>query len=106
LFGEQYDVPLPIQGPANARTLVGPSSLPKGMIVEETQVKKPMNKTEIFVALSETTGLTKQQVGSLFDELGNLIGKNLDYPLKLSFRRDASGRAGGHEGNQVLRRDR
>ena len=39
--------------------------------------KKPMNKTEILVALAETTGLTKQQVGSLFDELGKLIGKNL-----------------------------
>jgi nucleoid DNA-binding protein len=38
---------------------------------------KPMNKTEIFAALAETTGLTKQQVGSLFDELSKLIGKNL-----------------------------
>jgi nucleoid DNA-binding protein len=28
-------------------------------------------------ALAETTGLTKQQVGSLFDELSKLIGKNL-----------------------------
>ena len=40
-------------------------------------VKKPMNKTEILVALSEATGLTKQQVGGLFDELSKLIGKNL-----------------------------
>ena len=39
--------------------------------------KKPMNKTEILLALSEATGLTKQQVGSLFDELSKLIGKNL-----------------------------
>ena len=38
---------------------------------------KPMNKTEIFAALGEATGLTKQQVGSLFDELSKLIGKNL-----------------------------
>ena len=28
-------------------------------------------------ALSEATGLTKQQVGGLFDELSKLIGKNL-----------------------------
>ncbi len=46
--------------------------------MEENQLpKKPMNKTEIFAALGEATGLTKQQVGSLFDELSKLIGKNL-----------------------------
>ena len=46
--------------------------------MEESQVtKKPMNKTEILVALCEATGLDKQQVGSLFDELSKLIGKNL-----------------------------
>ena len=46
--------------------------------MEENQTaKKPMNKTEIFAALGEATGLTKQQVGSLFDELSKLIGKNL-----------------------------
>ena len=46
--------------------------------MEENQAsKKSMNKTEILTALGEATGLTKQQVGSLFDELGKLIGKNL-----------------------------
>jgi nucleoid DNA-binding protein len=46
--------------------------------MEENQTaKKPMNKTEILTALSESTGLTKEQVGSVFDELGKLIGKNL-----------------------------
>jgi nucleoid DNA-binding protein len=39
--------------------------------------RKPMKKTEIMVALSEATGLTKQQVASLFDELAKLIAKNL-----------------------------
>ncbi len=39
--------------------------------------KKPLNKTEVMVALSEATGLTKQQVSGLFDELAKLIGKNL-----------------------------
>jgi len=39
--------------------------------------RKPMNKTEVLAALAETTGLTKQQVGGLFDELAKLIGKNL-----------------------------
>jgi nucleoid DNA-binding protein len=39
--------------------------------------RKPMNKTEVLTALSEATGLTKQQVGGVFDELTKLIGKNL-----------------------------
>ncbi len=39
--------------------------------------KKPMNKTELFAALGEATGLSKQQVGEVFDELSKLIGKNL-----------------------------
>jgi nucleoid DNA-binding protein len=39
--------------------------------------KKPMNKTEVLTALAEATGLTKQQVGGVFDELAKLIGKNL-----------------------------
>jgi nucleoid DNA-binding protein len=39
--------------------------------------QKPMNKTEILAALSEATGLTKLQVGGLFDELAKLIGRNL-----------------------------
>ena len=44
---------------------------------EGQAAKKPMNKTEVLTALSEATGLTKQQVGSLFDELAKLIGKSL-----------------------------
>ena len=40
---------------------------------ENQTAKKPMNKT----ALGEVTGLTKQQVGGLLDELAKLIGKNL-----------------------------
>ena len=44
---------------------------------ENQTTQKPMNKTEVFAALGEATGLTKQQVGSLFDELSKLIGKNL-----------------------------
>ena len=44
---------------------------------EDQAAKKPMNKTEILTALGEATGLTKQQVGGLLDELAKLIGKNL-----------------------------
>ena len=40
--------------------------------------QKPMNKTEVIAALCEATGLTKQQVIGLFDQLAGLIKKNLD----------------------------
>jgi nucleoid DNA-binding protein len=45
---------------------------------KQTAAKKPMNKTEIVTALCEATGLTKQQVSEVFDELAGLIKKNLD----------------------------
>jgi nucleoid DNA-binding protein len=44
---------------------------------EKNLAKKPMKKTEIMLTLSEATGLSKQQVAGLFDELGKLIAKNL-----------------------------
>ncbi len=40
--------------------------------------KKPMTKSEIISSLSDSTGLTKQQVSDLFEELLKLIGTNLD----------------------------
>jgi nucleoid DNA-binding protein len=43
----------------------------------ENQGKKPMNKTEILNALAEATGLTKQQVAGVFEQLAALIKKNL-----------------------------
>lgn len=39
--------------------------------------RKPVTKTEIIAALCESTGLTKQQVGGLLDDLTALIAKNL-----------------------------
>lgn len=39
--------------------------------------KKPMNKTEVLNTLAETTGLTKQQVAAVFEQLAALIKKNL-----------------------------
>jgi nucleoid DNA-binding protein len=45
--------------------------------MEGNQAKKPMSKTEVLATLAEATGLEKQQVASLFDELAKLIGKNL-----------------------------
>jgi nucleoid DNA-binding protein len=43
----------------------------------EAESQKPMSKTDIMMALSEATGLTKQQVAGLFGELATLIKRNL-----------------------------
>jgi nucleoid DNA-binding protein len=43
----------------------------------KTSSEKPMSKTEILNALAEGTGLSKKQVGSVFDELAKLIESNL-----------------------------
>ncbi|MGE3182933.1 MAG: HU family DNA-binding protein [Phycisphaerae bacterium] len=43
----------------------------------KTSSDKPMSKTEILNALAESTGLSKKQVASLFDELSKLIESNL-----------------------------
>jgi len=40
-------------------------------------VKKPMTKTEVAASLAEATGLTKQQVAAVFDELAKLIQREL-----------------------------
>ena len=39
--------------------------------------KKPMTKTEILTALSEATGLGKQEVAGVLEQLASLIQKNL-----------------------------
>ena len=44
---------------------------------EQNTSKKPMTKTEMIAALAESTGLTKQQVVSVFDELAKLMKKEL-----------------------------
>ena len=44
---------------------------------EASTTKKPMNKTEIVAYLAEASGLTKQQVTRFFDELADLIERNL-----------------------------
>ncbi len=43
----------------------------------KTKNEKAMSKSEVTAALSESTGLTKAQVTSLFDSLATLVGKNL-----------------------------
>lgn len=40
--------------------------------------KKPMTKTETLSQLADRTGLSRQQVAGFFDELGSLIGDQLN----------------------------
>ena len=39
--------------------------------------KKPMTKSEILTALADANGFTKKEVAGIFDDLANLIEKNL-----------------------------
>ena len=43
----------------------------------KTKSERAMSKSEITAALSDSTGLSKSQVTSLFDALASLVGKNL-----------------------------
>ena len=43
----------------------------------KTKSEKALSKSEITAALSETTGLTKAQVTTLFESLVVLVGKNI-----------------------------
>ena len=82
-LGLPWEVPLPhnmhsVSAPGSGEPSLSQTSTPfRGTTMDENQAKKPMNKTEIMLALSEATGLTKQQIAGLFDELHKLIGKNL-----------------------------
>ncbi len=42
------------------------------------KANKPMSKSEIAAYLSESTGLSKAQVSSFFESLGELVGKQLN----------------------------
>ncbi len=46
-------------------------------MAKKAATQKPMTKTEILASLAESTGLSKKEVGSVIEELGNLIGSNL-----------------------------
>jgi len=49
----------------------------KKKAAKKKAAKKPMTKTEILSALADGTGLSKKEVASVIDELGELLGKNL-----------------------------
>jgi nucleoid DNA-binding protein len=47
------------------------------MAKKKAAVKKPMTKSEIVSGIADTTGLTKKDVGSVFDAMSAQIKKSL-----------------------------
>jgi nucleoid DNA-binding protein len=39
--------------------------------------KKPMTKSEVYISLAERTGLSRKEIGTIFDELNGLVGQQL-----------------------------
>jgi nucleoid DNA-binding protein len=48
------------------------------MTTTKEKTAKPMSKSEIALALGEATGLTKAQITSVFENLVDLVGKQLN----------------------------
>ena len=46
-------------------------------MADKEKASKPMTKTEIVSGIAETTGLTKKQVGSVFEAMAGQIRKSL-----------------------------
>ena len=42
------------------------------------KTQKPMTKSEIMASIADNTGLTRKEVSNVFEELANLIGRNLN----------------------------
>ena len=47
------------------------------MASKKTAVDKPMTKTQLYGEIAESTGLTKKQVSSVFDELSNVVERHV-----------------------------
>jgi nucleoid DNA-binding protein len=41
------------------------------------ETAKPLTKSEVYAAIAEATGLARKDVSKVFEELSNLIGKNI-----------------------------
>ena len=46
-------------------------------MAEKAAAPKAANKSAIYASLSESTGLSKKQISTVFDELGKLIKKEI-----------------------------
>jgi len=49
----------------------------KKKVAAKSTEKKAPTKSEIYASLAETTGLTRKQIGEVFDAFSALIGENL-----------------------------
>lgn len=47
------------------------------MASKKTALKEPMNRTALYSELAEATGLTKKQVASVVDALGEVIERHI-----------------------------
>ena len=43
----------------------------------EKKVARPVSKSAMYQSLAEATGLTRKQIGSVFDELTNLVKRSV-----------------------------
>ena len=46
-------------------------------MAKATAVSKAMTKTQVLASISESTGLSKKEVGSVLDELGEVIDRHI-----------------------------
>lgn len=56
------------------KTTVKPVAVKKS---KTTAVKTPFTKTQLYTEISEVTGLTRKQVGSVFEELGTITQRHI-----------------------------
>jgi nucleoid DNA-binding protein len=49
----------------------------EGCSMAEKKVARPVSKSAMYQSLAEATGLTRKQIGSVFDELTNLIQRSV-----------------------------
>jgi len=54
-----------------------PAPAPVEKVDKNAAKVKPATKADVFAHLSETTGLTKKQISTVFDGLSELIGREL-----------------------------
>lgn len=47
------------------------------MASKKAALDKPMTKTQLFGEIADSTGLTKKQVSSVFDELQNVVERHV-----------------------------
>jgi nucleoid DNA-binding protein len=57
--------------------VVRPNDLVEGLAMADNKVGRPVSKSAMYQTLAEATGLTRKQIASVFDELTNLIKRDV-----------------------------